>query len=57
MIECKAHIKQYSVKALECLDKQITLTIIITEKEKILQDILKELAVIKADKLVDLRIE
>ena len=57
MIECKAHIKKYQVKALDCLDKEIKLEVIITEKEKKLQEILKSLAEIKADKVVDLRIE
>jgi len=57
MINCKAHISKYQVKSLECLDKQITLNIVVTEKESKLQEILKELAVIKADKLIDLRIE
>lgn len=57
MISCKAHIKKYQVRALECLDKEIKLEMVITEKESRLQEILKELAVIKADKLVSLRIE
>lgn len=57
MIDCKAHLKQYSVKALDCLDKSIELKIIITEKEKKLQEILKELALIKADEIIKLRVE
>lgn len=57
MIDCKAHLKKYQVKALDCLDKEIRLEIIITEKEKKLQGILQELAMIKADKLINLRIE
>lgn len=57
MIECKAHLKQYSVKALECLDKSIELKIIIMEKESKLQDILQSLAVIRADETIKLRIE
>jgi hypothetical protein len=57
MISCKAHIKKYQVRALECLDKEIKLEVVITEKETKLQEILKELAVIKADKTIDLRIE
>ena len=57
MIECKAHIKKYQVKALPCLDKEIKLEVVITEKESKLQEILKELALIKADELVKMRIE
>lgn len=57
MISCKAHIKKYQVRALSCLDKEIKLEVIITEKEKKLQEILKELAQIKADKIINLKIE
>ncbi len=57
MIDCKAHIKKYQVRALECLDKEIKLEVVITEKESKLQEILKELAEIKADKTVRLRID
>ncbi len=57
MITCKAHLKQYSVKALETLDKSIELKIIVTEKEKKLQEILQALALIKADEIVKLKIE
>ncbi len=57
MIDCKAQIKNYQVRALDCLDKEIRLTIIITEKEKKLQEILQQLALIKADKLVELTIQ
>ena len=57
MIKCKAQLRQYRVKALDCLDKEIKLDIVITEKERRLQEILKELAEIKADKLVKLTIE
>lgn len=57
MIDCKAQIKKYQVKALDCLDKEIKLEIIITEKESKLQEILKELAEIKADKVVKLKVE
>lgn len=56
-ISCKAHIKQYKVKALDCLDKEIKLEIVITEKEKKLQEILKQLAEIKADELILLTIK
>ena len=55
-ITCKAHIKQYSVKALQSLDKSIELRIIVTEKEKRLQEILQQLALIKADELITLNI-
>ena len=57
MIECKVHIKKYQVRSLDSLDKEIKLEIVITEKEKKLQEILKELAEIKADRLVGLKIE
>ena len=57
MIECRAHIKRYQVRALECLDKELKLEVIITEKEKKIQEILQQLSVIKADKLVKMRIE
>ena len=56
-IICKAHIKQYKVRALDCLDKEIKLEIVITEKEKKLQEILKQLAELKTDELINLRIE
>lgn len=56
-INCKAHIKHYQVTAKECLDKEIKLNIIITEKESKLQEILKELAVIKADDIIQLQID
>ncbi len=55
-ISCKAHIKKYQVRALDCLDKEIKLEIIITEKEKKLQEILQALALIKADEIVKLNI-
>jgi len=57
MIDCRAHIKKYQVRALDCLDKEIKLEVIITEKEEKLQEILKELAEIKADKVVKIKIE
>jgi len=57
MIECKAHIKKYQVRSLDCLDKEIKLEIIITEKERKLQEILQELALIKADKIIVLQID
>lgn len=57
MIQCKAHIKKYQVRALDCLDKEIKLEIIVTEKESKLQEILKELALFKADETISLRIE
>ena len=56
-INCKAHIKHYQVTSKECLDKEIKLSIIITEKESKLQEILKELAVIKADDIILLQID
>ena len=55
-ITCKAHIKQYKVRALDCLDKEIKLEVIITEKEKKLQEILQQLALIKADEIINLKI-
>lgn len=39
------------------MDKEIKLEVIITEKEEKLQEILKELAEIKADKVVKIKIE
>jgi hypothetical protein len=56
-INCKAHIKKYQVKSLDCLDKEIKLEIIVTENEKKLQEILQQLALVKADEVIDLRIE